>query len=640
MLIGYKMKIKILSIFACTFLAITRSALAYTPDSSIPYIQSNGNQYINTGVPSRTGVKIELDIEFTQIQNDFAIAGARSGDKRFYLLHLNNGYLAFGAGAFYYINANDPTVVNDSVNNPTNYKINANQRYKLVSDFSEGQQTISVDGSVVYAGNHADGINLDMDFYLLAVNQDGYDKYNSVVKLYSVKIWLDGVLVRYYVPDIRDGTSGFYDLVNGTFNVSPKGNFVVTERSLKGAPDCFVDWIAGNQKACMDLGVLAASDIVAEGSMMWTYLGSAEEFSFLGRKGNNGVYMVMIHTIDSDAWVANNFVKGTIGDVLGDSSKEYKYQPNVLYNFRAVSANGEQSLTINGEKIYELNAEGDFAGDKNLMLFAFDQGAYCSYSRCYGLKIWSDGVLVRDFRPAVKNGEGVLWDAVSDTCFFSWEGIKGKYIGKPLTKANSPRYNVEYLGSANSQWIDSGVIGKSGTKVEADIAWIRLDSDCGLIGSRISASSDSRFYPIHTYNNELSFGYVKFVYTKKYLEVGRRYKIVSDNKKDSQTIYVDDQLVYSDTRSDEIDTAYPMYIFAENVAGVASYYSSARIYSMKIWQDDVLVRNFVPVLADNMEPGFYDTVEQKLYVAQSISGLWDYGQIVSPYFNSTFIVIR
>ena len=98
------MKTKILSIFVCAFLAITSSALAYTPDGSISYIQSNGNQYINTGVPSRTGVKIELDIEFTQIQNDFAIAGARSGDKRFYLLHLYRGCLAFGAGAFYYIN--------------------------------------------------------------------------------------------------------------------------------------------------------------------------------------------------------------------------------------------------------------------------------------------------------------------------------------------------------------------------------------------------------------------------------------------------------------------------------------------------------------------------------------------------------
>lgn len=634
------MKTKILSIFACAFLVITSSALAYTPDGSISYIQSNGSQYINTGVPSRTGVKIELDIEFTQVQNDFAIAGARSGDKRFYLLHLNGGCLAFGAGAFYYINANDPTVVNDSYKNQTNYKINANQRYTLVSDFSEGQQTISVDGSVVYTGNHADGINLDMDFYLLAVNQDGYDKYNSVVKLYSAKIWLDGVLVRNYVPDIRDGTSGFYDLVNDTFNFSPRGSFIVTERTFKGAPDTFVDWIAGGKNTCMDLGVLAETDIVVEGSMMWTYLSNEDEYSFLGRKGNNGVYMVMIHTKGQDAWVGNNETKGTIGDILGDSSKEYKYQPDVLYNFRAVSANGEQSLTINGEKIYELNAEGDYAGDKNLMLFAFNQDDYCSYSRCYGLKIWSDGVLVRDFRPAVKNGEGVLWDAVSDTCFFSWEGINGKYIGKPLTKANSPRYNVEYIGSANSQWIDSGVIGKSGTKVEADIAWIRLDSDYGLIGSRISASSDSRFYLIHTFNNELCFGYVKFVYTKNYLEVGRRYKIVSDNKKNSQTIYVDDQLVYSGTMSDEIDTALPMYVFAENVGGVASYHSSARVYSMKIWQDDVLVRNFVPVLADNMEPGFYDTVEQKLYVSQGISGLWDYGQIVGPYFNSTFIVIR
>ena len=154
---------KYFCVHACAIFSFLTTALAYMPDGSISYIQSNGSQYINPGVPSRTGVKIELDIEFTQIQNDFAIAGARSGDKRFYLLHVNNGCLAFGAGAFYYINANDPTVVNDSDKNPTNYKINANQRYKLVSDFSEGQQTISVDGSVVYTGNHH-RIRFDSDF--------------------------------------------------------------------------------------------------------------------------------------------------------------------------------------------------------------------------------------------------------------------------------------------------------------------------------------------------------------------------------------------------------------------------------------------------------------------------------------------
>ncbi len=631
---------KYFCVHACAIFSFLTTALAYTPDGTITYIESGNNLYINPGVPARTGVKIELEMELLNVNGDYAIAGARVDNNRFYLLHVNNGCLAFGAGDFYYVNSTDPTVVNNSDRDSTNYKINAKQRYKFVSDFSEGQQTISVDGAVVYTGNHVDGLNLNIDFYLFSLNNNGSSRYNSRARLYSAKIWLDGVLVRDYVPDIRNGASGLYDIVNDTFTTMPNGSFLLTERILKGAPDTFVDWIAGGRNVCMDLGVLAETDIVVEGSMMWTYLSNDDEYSFLGRKGNNGVYMVMIHTKGQDAWVGNNTTRGTIGTILGDESKNFNYQTNVIYNFRGVSADGEQSLTINGEKIFEQNEAGSFAGDRNLTLFAFDKDSYCSYSRCYGLKIWSDGVLVRDFYPAVKNGEGVLWDAVTDTCFFSWEGITGKYIGKPLEKAKCPRYIVEYIGSAQSQWIDSGVIGKTGTKVETEVAWTKLDADGGLIGARKSADSDTRFYPVHCYYQEVGVGYGKFSYTGKKLEVDKKYKFVSDYKAGSQTIYVDDELIYSKTSTDEIDTALPMYIFAENVGGGSKYPTAARVYSMKIWQDDVLVRDFVPMLADNMEPGFYDKVEQKLYVAQGISGLWDYGQIVGPYFNSTFIVIR
>ena len=66
------------------------------------------------------------------------------------------------------------------------------------------------------------------------------------------------------------------------------------------------------------------------------------------------------------------------------------------------------TLRVNGN--LEVNrTETTSAIDTNLNMFLFAQnkgGAadLKSSVRCYGVKIWQDGELVRDFRPCVKNG--------------------------------------------------------------------------------------------------------------------------------------------------------------------------------------------------------------------------------------------
>ena len=55
---------------------------------------------------------------------------------------------------------------------------------------------------------------------------------------------------------------------------------------------------------------------------------------------------------------------------------------------------------------------------------------------------------------------------------------------------------VSYIQSSGTQYINSEVIGKSGIKVEAKVAWTDTVSDSALIGSR---SGNTRFNVIHSY---------------------------------------------------------------------------------------------------------------------------------------------
>ena len=68
---------------------------------------------------------------------------------------------------------------------------------------------------------------------------------------------------------------------------------------------------------------------------------------------------------------------------------------------------------------------------ETLGLFACGDGAggrYPSRARCYGLKLWLDGALVRDFRPCVKGGRGALYDKVTHRIYFP--------MGADITEAN------------------------------------------------------------------------------------------------------------------------------------------------------------------------------------------------------------
>ena len=90
------------------------------------------------------------------------------------------------------------------------------------------------------------------------------------------------------------------------------------------------------------------------------------------------------------------------------------------------------------------------------------------------------------------------------------------------------------------------------------------------------------------------------------------------------------------------NTAINLYLFTlgiNNQTYVNSYRSSARIYSLKIWQNGALVRNYVPVIADNGGPYLYDKVT-RTFLQGATSGLWDVGEKGERYAQGLSIILR
>ncbi len=78
-------------------------------------------------------------------------------------------------------------------------------------------------------------------------------------------------------------------------------------------------------------------------------------------------------------------------------------------------------------------------------------------------------------------------------------------------------------------------------------------------------------------------------------------------------LYFNGNLVYSKTPSSFGTETYSIYLFAANRQGTASYFTQYRLENFKMWNNDVLVGNFIPTKDSNNVVGMYDTVSGQFF---------------------------
>ena len=174
----------------------------------LEYIEATGSQWIDTGIRGKVDVAAEVDIICTSMGDQAILASRKDdGDTRFTVIHWNAYDLIGGLGGYgYWYWA-------------SRHVIEVGDRHVIRAVMANGTQSVSIDGTTIgtpktYSSSFDSGYSM----YLFAVHKGSSTVYPAHAKLYSAKIWLDGILQREFVPcKDGNGVACLYDLVSGEY---------------------------------------------------------------------------------------------------------------------------------------------------------------------------------------------------------------------------------------------------------------------------------------------------------------------------------------------------------------------------------------------------------------------------------------
>ena len=641
------------------------------PDAYIDYVESLGNSYVDTGIIGRSGTAAKMEIAL-MANSDQALLASRDGNNRFYPIHNGGGnQWLYGYGGYTKFGS-----------------FEVGRKYYVDSSLAAGSQVISIgeDGpegaTTTYVSNtSATSINTGRSMYLFCCNQSGSalaKQYWGKARVYWLKIFQDGEMVRDFRPCLKYGEAALYDAVSETI-FYPTGDPLAFDNSVAADPETmvYVEYIESDGLThYLDTGVSAESPTRAAGEFSWTRVRtSVQEDQRLGESHRsylacgywnsssdaNRFYMV-------DDIAQQNSQQPWLG--YGNNSQAFgsAYVAGTKYAFDVSFAAGEQKFILTpegGQATTNSNTwAGNATGQGNLYLFACNDAKnkkpiYRSATRCYGLTIWQGGTKVREFKPCVKDGQAALYDTVSQRIFYPAPAIPAEGSAGPITEEStlSPfDAYLEYAESDGTQYIDTEVIGRAKTTVEFVETCLRPASGEYCLVGALGSASNSRFYMwYHGNEATLGLGYDGSYWRPSlsdpatpatqwgagYEDVYRlnngdtTHARVSFAAGSQKVTTINDAtgtrtVISERTIADNVDTDRNLYVFANDNNGTPAAFSRSRLYWLKIWQDGAPVRKFQPFRLKNGLVGLWDHVGQKAYFPKSAAGDITYFSATGP----------
>jgi hypothetical protein len=227
---------------------------------------------------------------------------------------------------------------------------------------------------------------------------------------------------------------------------------------------------------------------------------------------------------------------------------------------------------------------------------------------------------------------GVISIALADTMNVTWYNIDSTVydtttctVGGTLNLPTAPtRYgytfkgwipytSIEYIESTGSQWIDTGVYLTDNSKIEITCNIPSANGNHALYGagngSTATQGEIALFWRTGVYDAVYPTGQNSSAYTSfgpvvtdaKHVITFSKYGcFVNDVSKINRTFYNG----YVGTRS--------LTLFAVHRDSVG-YFAAFKLYSAKIWDEDTLVRDFIPVLDSNGVACMYDKISNTFF---------------------------
>ena len=611
----------------------------------VEYLQSSGSQWIDTGVQGKVGVEAEIKVACVTM-GDNTILGCRkdSGNTRFFPVHWANykwwkGWLRNDGNSSYWSSSDDIVI---------------NTPYTVRATFKSGEQKLVVNGMVKGTPmSESSSFDSGLDMYLFAANMYGSAGQQAKARIYSAKIWLDDDLKREFVPCLDpDDAPAMYDRVEKKYfynggsgdpfaTGSPLATpIIVTASTVSvsaaeyGEPDEYLDYIEATGEQYIDSGVNAATGLKVRADFSWEgSIDNNTDWSLVGaRKGDDR--MLMVHMYRTMPFVgygtnsrcnpanASHYASGTRAEVVADFSNaaamEFYQNGNKTFGPREPA---DTTMTPFAE-------QGAVDLGIPLYLFAYNNAGTATgkaKAKLHELKILrSDGnggfSVVRHYLPARKGGVAGLYDKATGKFYGSATATP---FNAPSTALPRPAKTLAWVQSDGDDgsrrlWLDTGVIAKSG--IRSDIDFTLKDTptasnERGILTARGAANSNTRFYLAYHYHGNFIYGYKTFFDSSVTAEKNGRYRIVGALDEGAQSVTVNDAELNSgaSTSTGYLNAGNTLALFCYRDSSGTSYHSAIRLYSLKLWDGDEALRDYVPCLADNGQAGLYDRVTERVF---------------------------
>lgn len=167
---------------------------------------------------------------------------------------------------------------------------------------------------------------------------------------------------------------------------------------------------------------------------------------------------------------------------------------------------------------------------------------------------------------------------------------------------------LEYIQSSGTQYIDTGFKPNQDTRTVIDACWTSTPTNHStLFGSRISATKDAFFFMWANDAKRLRSGYNTGYDQAWNIDTTVR-RTIDKNKNVTTADGITQSWTYA-----SFQCGFNMTLLAMNANGTIQWYASAKLYSCQIYDNDVLVRDFVPCINASGKVGLYDLVGKQFY---------------------------
>lgn len=192
-----------------------------------------------------------------------------------------------------------------------------------------------------------------------------------------------------------------------------------------------------------------------------------------------------------------------------------------------------------------------------------------------------------------------------------------------ITKECLPYTTLDYIESTGTQYIDTGYIfNGSNYDIELKASLTKLNNQWSILcgerhnvgGSPIRNGGIGFNYDVN-YINYAENGLANVILGKTELDKVYVWNVYYDNINKYVLASRNDEEPIRDDFSSSLLDGKTFFIFGFHTNGLESA-ASAKIYYFKIKQDNILVRDFIPVLDSDGVACLYDKVEDKYYYNQ------------------------